>query len=138
MNKTYNLKNDKLKYEKNSLSEKIIGLCSVNILNDRQSSKGLPKSTEKLSLRTKTSQKTKGGASKPIKDEKETTPVGENIGGKTHACSYCGKKSYKKENLKSHIRIHTGEKPFACPICAKTFRQSSQLMNHEKTHKRGK
>uniref|UniRef100_A0A8C6WFR0 C2H2-type domain-containing protein n=1 Tax=Neogobius melanostomus TaxID=47308 RepID=A0A8C6WFR0_9GOBI len=47
---------------------------------------------------------------------------------KKHQCFVCNKRFGTKQNLQSHIRIHTGERPFSCSICNKTFTHKKPWM----------
>ncbi|XP_037651722.1 zinc finger protein 32-like [Sebastes umbrosus] len=55
-------------------------------------------------------------------------------GVKTFKCSECGKRCWRKSDLKVHMRYHTGEKPFSCSVCKKSFAQSGRLHAHMRTH----
>ena len=48
-------------------------------------------------------------------------------------CPYCDR-TFKKHNLKQHVRIHTGEKPFACKKCNKAYKRNYLLEEHMRTH----
>lgn len=54
----------------------------------------------------------------------------------TIPCPYCTKHFYTKNELKSHVGIHTGEKPFKCDICPAAFVASSSLAAHRRQHKK--
>jgi len=54
----------------------------------------------------------------------------------TIPCPYCVKHFYTKNELKSHVGIHTGEKPFKCDICPAAFVASSSLAAHRRQHKK--
>jgi KRAB domain-containing zinc finger protein len=47
-------------------------------------------------------------------------------------CEHCGKNLTSRENMRSHLRIHTGECPFTCHVCGKCFRTRSGLNRHLK------
>ncbi|XP_071034241.1 gastrula zinc finger protein XlCGF8.2DB-like, partial [Parasteatoda tepidariorum] len=53
--------------------------------------------------------------------------------GKYH-CQFCSYSSYRREDVKRHLRIHTGEKPFQCLLCNKSFNQKSTLKRHLRIH----
>lgn len=49
-------------------------------------------------------------------------------------CEVCQKKFSRKDNLASHMRIHTGEKPFCCLLCYKCFAEKCALKRHMVVH----
>jgi uncharacterized Zn-finger protein len=50
----------------------------------------------------------------------------------TFECEHCGKILTSRDNMRSHLRIHTGECPFTCHVCGKCFRTRSGLNRHLK------
>jgi len=50
---------------------------------------------------------------------------------KKFECTICGKRFYRKHNLKIHTSVHTGEKLFKCSICGKylNFSRNSSHQN---------
>lgn len=54
----------------------------------------------------------------------------------TIQCSFCDKLFYSKNELKSHVGLHTGIKAFKCDICTAAFVASSSLAAHRRQHKK--
>lgn len=59
---------------------------------------------------------------------------GDNETGKKFKCSFCGKTSACRADLKKHIRVHTGVRPHKCKICNASFIQITALRGHETIH----
>jgi len=55
---------------------------------------------------------------------------------KKYVCDFdsCKYKTYKKDHIISHQRLHTGEKPFKCDTCDKSFADKANLLRHQRTH----
>uniref|UniRef100_A0A2A4J5C1 Protein krueppel n=1 Tax=Heliothis virescens TaxID=7102 RepID=A0A2A4J5C1_HELVI len=51
-----------------------------------------------------------------------------------YSCSYCGKAFRQIASMIRHKRMHTGEKPFSCPICFKKFIDMSHMQRHQFVH----
>ncbi|XP_078669736.1 uncharacterized protein LOC144910461 isoform X1 [Branchiostoma floridae x Branchiostoma belcheri] len=49
-------------------------------------------------------------------------------------CEECGFSTYRRETLRTHIRIHSGEKPYACSFCPYKARQKPNLNTHMQFH----
>lgn len=49
-------------------------------------------------------------------------------------CEICGKTLKSKEQLKSHLLIHSSERQFKCDICDATFKQPVALNTHRRIH----
>ncbi|KAH7904068.1 hypothetical protein BJ138DRAFT_36096 [Hygrophoropsis aurantiaca] len=46
----------------------------------------------------------------------------------------CGTSCAKRDQITSHLRIHTPLKPYVCEICEKSFKRPQDLKKHEKIH----
>ncbi|KAA0198912.1 hypothetical protein HAZT_HAZT002731 [Hyalella azteca] len=57
-----------------------------------------------------------------------------NESGKRFKCSFCGKTSQCRADLKKHIRVHTGVRPHKCKVCNASFIQITALRGHETIH----
>lgn len=51
-------------------------------------------------------------------------------------CDICHQRYSRRDNLRTHQRVHSGEKPFQCRFCHTPFRWVSALRNHEALHTR--
>ena len=49
-------------------------------------------------------------------------------------CTFCGKTFSQKNNLSTHMSVHTGERPYSCTMCTKTFTHRSNLNKHIRVH----
>ncbi|XP_069140619.1 zinc finger protein 845-like [Argopecten irradians] len=49
-------------------------------------------------------------------------------------CSVCEKVFFKKQDLKSHMKVHSDARPFKCDLCPKAFNHKSTLTNHRRIH----
>ncbi|XP_033757122.1 zinc finger protein 761-like [Pecten maximus] len=49
-------------------------------------------------------------------------------------CSVCEKVFLKKQDLKSHMKVHSDARPFKCDVCPKAFNHKSTLTNHRRIH----
>ena len=52
--------------------------------------------------------------------------------GKHFQCDQCPYKSFFKQCLDVHYRIHTGAKPYQCAVCNKKFRTSGSIKLHRR------
>ena len=50
-------------------------------------------------------------------------------------CPLCNKVFNRKDNLKTHLRLHNDGKQFECNVCGKKFNQKVELVLHRKQHK---
>ncbi|XP_064623423.1 zinc finger protein 665-like [Lineus longissimus] len=55
-----------------------------------------------------------------------------------HQCHECGLLFNNKNNLNSHMAIHTGEKPYVCEKCGKAFYRGTHLKSHSLCHEKEK
>lgn len=51
-------------------------------------------------------------------------------------CPLCPSTFSRKDNLKTHQRLHSGEMPFQCQYCGRKFRWQSSARTHEQVHER--
>ncbi len=51
-------------------------------------------------------------------------------------CMLCASTFSRKDNLKTHQRLHSGEMPFQCKYCGRKFRWQSSARTHEQVHER--
>jgi DNA-directed RNA polymerase subunit RPC12/RpoP len=51
-------------------------------------------------------------------------------------CPRCTSTFSRKDNLKTHQRLHSGEMPFECRYCSRKFMWQSSARTHELTHQR--
>lgn len=51
-------------------------------------------------------------------------------------CELCPSTFSRKDNLKTHQRMHSGEMPFLCRYCGRKFRWQSSARTHEQAHGR--
>ncbi|XP_068627959.1 gastrula zinc finger protein XlCGF57.1-like [Battus philenor] len=49
-------------------------------------------------------------------------------------CETCGNCFFRKNDIITHMRVHSGERPYVCPFCSKRFRQAASLIRHKRTH----
>ncbi|XP_072948854.1 uncharacterized protein [Epargyreus clarus] len=49
-------------------------------------------------------------------------------------CEMCGNSFYRKNDIITHLRVHTGEQPYVCQYCPKKFRQIASMIRHRRTH----
>ncbi|XP_032517877.2 zinc finger protein 135-like [Danaus plexippus] len=51
-----------------------------------------------------------------------------------YVCQYCSKRFRQVASRNRHQIVHTGEKPYACPICDKKFAHKSLVTKHQSVH----
>lgn len=49
-------------------------------------------------------------------------------------CETCGNSFFRKNDIITHMRVHSDERPYVCPFCTKRFRQVASLIRHKRTH----
>ncbi|KPJ15702.1 Zinc finger protein 250 [Papilio machaon] len=49
-------------------------------------------------------------------------------------CETCGNSFFRKNDIITHMRVHSGERPYVCPFCSQRFRQAASLIRHKRTH----
>ncbi|XP_039756771.1 zinc finger protein OZF-like [Pararge aegeria] len=49
-------------------------------------------------------------------------------------CETCGSSFYRKNDIITHLRVHTDERPYVCPYCPKRFRQIASRNRHQRVH----
>ncbi|XP_060897503.1 zinc finger protein ZFP2-like isoform X1 [Labrus mixtus] len=55
-------------------------------------------------------------------------------GNRTFTCSLCGKVTYTKYHMLTHMKSHNNEKPYPCPICGNKYKLKSHVKEHIRTH----
>ncbi|XP_047221485.1 gastrula zinc finger protein XlCGF57.1-like [Girardinichthys multiradiatus] len=55
-------------------------------------------------------------------------------GDKPFCCDFCGHRCSRAEHLNRHMRIHTGQKPFCCDHCGQKFTRQVGLNSHVRVH----
>lgn len=51
-----------------------------------------------------------------------------------YVCLYCSKRFRQVASRNRHQRVHTGEKPYPCPVCNKKFAHKSLVKKHQSVH----
>ncbi|CAH2089994.1 unnamed protein product [Euphydryas editha] len=49
-------------------------------------------------------------------------------------CETCGSSFFRKNDIISHLRVHTDERPYVCLYCSKRFRQVASRNRHQIVH----
>ncbi|KAJ8667999.1 hypothetical protein QAD02_009662 [Eretmocerus hayati] len=55
-------------------------------------------------------------------------------GERSHSCDCCGKCFAVKQDLKTHMRVHSNDNLFSCELCHRKFRRKSSLRLHIRIH----